>query len=131
MNNDAERMLAGLELAKPREALRGRVISGVAAERFRARSGRVLRWAVAALVATLAWARVQEDRTAERMARAAAGASGIELRVEEKELGVLARALLAPRMPMPLPQGYPSTRRQVRLLSVDLDTDWPNIRKGA
>jgi len=119
---DFEENLARRRLAAPPESLRARVLTAVAARRRRERSEAVLRWAIAALVATLAWAHVQEGRTAERMARAAAAASGVAPEVERGEMGLIARALLHPRMPMPLPQGYPSTRRHVKLLSVELDT---------
>ncbi|HUW61790.1 MAG TPA: hypothetical protein VMZ06_12385 [Candidatus Bathyarchaeia archaeon] len=123
---DFEANLARRRLAAPPESLRGRVVTAVAAQRRRERSEAVLRWAIAALVATLAWAHVQEARTAERMARVAAAASGVTARDEGAEMGLVARALLHPRMPMPLPQGYPSTRRHVKLLSVELGewTKW-------
>ncbi|MCX5770471.1 MAG: hypothetical protein NTZ09_09405, partial [Candidatus Hydrogenedentes bacterium] len=120
---DFEANLAQRRLAAPPASLRGRVLAAVAARRRRERSEAVLRWAIAALVATLAWAHVQEGRTAERMARAAATASGVTARDEGKEAGLIAHALLYPKMPMPLPQGYPSTRRHVKLLSVELN-EW-------
>jgi len=119
---DFEENLARRRLAAPPELLRARVLTAVAARRRRERSEVVLRWAIAALVATLAWAHVQEARTAERMARVAAAASGVSARDEAAEASLIARALLYPKMPMPLPQGNPSTRRHVKLLSVELDT---------
>lgn len=125
---DFEANLAQRRVAAPPESLRGRVLTAVAAGRRRETSEAVLRWAIAVLVATFAWAHVQEARTAERMARLAA-TSGGTVRHESKEAGLIARALLTPRMPMPLPHGYPSTRRHLKLLSVEIEdlTPWASI----
>ncbi len=117
---DIDTILAQHRLATPPGPLRQRVIAAVAERRRRNKQETVLRWAITALVAVFAWAHVQETATAERMARATAAASGITLQQEPNAHGLVARALLYPRIPMPLPMGCASTRRHVTLLSVEV-----------
>lgn len=114
----SERLLDHYALATPSDELRHRVLCSRGKEARPSVSETLLRCALVVLVATMVWASWQERQTAERMARLARvslaghvdGSEMDELSNAELYGGRLMTALLCPRLKMPIPPGYPSTR---------------------
>ena len=120
IQQDVEKNLAAYRLAAPRAELRAQVLENTFARKQTGRMERLLPWAVAVLTVTLVWAHFQEDRTAQRMARAAAAsANPFAGQAESQESPAMAALLFHPRMSLPLPEGCTSTRVRISILSLD------------
>ena len=117
-----EEILGRYSLRNPAPELREKVLA-IAEQNVRPlpRSEHVLRWALATLAVVVVWSSWMENETGERMARLAAASkkqpvrqiASHEDKVPEIEFSnpILAR-LLEPRVQLPLPAGYASTRRK-------------------
>lgn len=117
-----EEVLRRYSLMNPSTELRENVLA-IAEQNVRPlpRSEHVLRWALATLALVIVWSSWMENETGERMARLAAASKKQSVRLvashEEMTLEIefsnpiLAR-LLEPRVQLPLPAGYASTRRK-------------------
>lgn len=120
IQRDVENNLARYRLAAPRAGLRAQVIENAFARKQTGREERLLPWAVAVLAVTLVWAHFQEDRTAQRMASAAAAsANAFARQAEPQESPAMAALPIHPRMSLPLPEGCASTRIRITILSLD------------
>ncbi len=119
--DNREHLLDHYALAAPLDELRHRVLCSRGKEPRPPVSESLLRCALVALVLTMTWASWQERQTAERMARLARASLAryvdagemVEIPNEELSGGRLMTALLCPRLKMPIPPGYPSTRIQL------------------
>ncbi len=111
---DLEAALGACTVAPPPAGLRERVLERAAKPAPLPRSEIALRWAIAALVVTMAWADWQERQTAERMAAVAR----VETRPIEPKPHTWKTALLNPRVTLPLPEGYASVRIARRVSSL-------------
>lgn len=117
-------LFAGYALSPPPAGLRERVMHAAGRGPRLPMSEVALRWAIAAMVLTFIWAAWQERQTAEQMARLAQRSPhrGVEEAEpapphEDMHTGI-ATAWLRPRIKMPLPPGYTSTRLDLRYSSL-------------
>ncbi len=123
--HDIEKTLSAYSLASAPSGLRERVLSAASKPAKPLASEIALRWAIAALVLTCVWASWQERRTAELMAQTAAKSRGVQSYAKKAPQtepdGLLARIhqnMLNPRMRMPLPEGYASTRLTLKVSTI-------------
>ena len=119
-----ERLRQYYTLTGPPPGLRDRVLSAAEGSSRLPRFEMALRWALAALVVTVAWAHWMERRTGERMARLASSvtqeASSPALKTEKEPVGGFLVSLFRPRARLPLVPGCTSTRLPIVASSLSL-----------
>ena len=112
-----EKRLSAYRMDGPDPSLRARILVRAAEPVRTPRSERLLRWAWAALLITLIWAHWQDRQTGERMAKTARTVVATET-PHENDAAESDSRWLHPRISLPLPEGYPSTRLRIRIGSL-------------
>ena len=116
-NEALEKHLSAYRIDCPDPSLGARILARALEPVRTPRSERLLRWAWAALLITLVWAQWQERQTGERMAQTAQAVAPAKT-LQENEAATSDSRWLHPRIPLPLPEGYPSTCLHIQLGSL-------------